>query len=254
MLINAAGNQREEGAEAAAHALDRLDRATAILCTSDVLALGVLDALRVRGLQAGRDVSVTGFDDIPEADAAGLTTIRQPSVERGRLAGELLLDPPEDPGCALRCPYRTWWSGVHHPGPNTANWRSHGPRSPGHVAGGRPPEVRNSAMPNAPVVDDGVHAREGRHHGQDLRQSMARTLRRAADRVEPRTPGGRSPHGPERGCLAHPAGERLVDIDVAVAQIEPPGCAGCWPPDRPACPRGVERMQARPHQPRTQPA
>ena len=84
MLINAAGNQREEGAEAAAHALDRLDRATAILCTSDVLALGVLDALRVRGLQAGRDVSVTGFDDIPEAEAAGLTTIRQPSVERGR--------------------------------------------------------------------------------------------------------------------------------------------------------------------------
>lgn len=97
VLINAAGNQREEGAEAAAHALDRLDRATAILCTSDVLALGVLDALRVRGLQAGRDTSVTGFDDIPEADAAGLTTIRQPSVERGRLAGELLLDPPEDP-------------------------------------------------------------------------------------------------------------------------------------------------------------
>ena len=89
-----------EGAEAAAHALDRLDRTTAILCTSDVLALGVLDALRVRGLQAGRDASVTGFDDIPEAEAAGLTTIRQPSVERGRLAGELLLDPPEDP--ALR--------------------------------------------------------------------------------------------------------------------------------------------------------
>lgn len=100
VLINAAGNQREEGAEAAAHALDRLDRATAVLCTSDVLALGVLDALRVRGLQAGRDVSVTGFDDIPEAGTAGLTTIRQPSVERGRLAGELLLDPPADP--ALR--------------------------------------------------------------------------------------------------------------------------------------------------------
>jgi DNA-binding LacI/PurR family transcriptional regulator len=96
-LINAAENNRETGAAAAAHALDRLDRATAILTTSDVLALGVLDALRVRGLRAGRDVSVTGFDDIPDAEATGLTTIRQPSVERGRLAGELLLDPPEDP-------------------------------------------------------------------------------------------------------------------------------------------------------------
>ncbi|WP_426508698.1 LacI family DNA-binding transcriptional regulator [Dactylosporangium sp. McL0621] len=97
LLINAADNSRDEGSAAAAHALDRLDRATAILTTSDVLALGVLDALRVRGLRPGRDVSVTGFDDIGEAEPAGLTTIRQPSVERGRLAGELLLDPPEDP-------------------------------------------------------------------------------------------------------------------------------------------------------------
>ena len=42
-------------------------------------------------------VSVTGFDDIPEAAGAGLTTMRQPSVERGRIAGEMLLDPPADP-------------------------------------------------------------------------------------------------------------------------------------------------------------
>ena len=97
-LINAADNARLAGAEAAAYALDRRDRATAVLTGSDVLALGVLDALAVRGLQPGRDVSVTGFDDIPEAAAAGLTTIHQPSVERGRLAGQLLLDPPEDPG------------------------------------------------------------------------------------------------------------------------------------------------------------
>ena len=96
-VINTVDNNRAEGAAAAAIALDRLDRATAILSTSEVLALGVLDALRVRGLRPGRDVSVTGFDDIPDAEAAGLTTISQPSVERGRLAGELLLDPPEDP-------------------------------------------------------------------------------------------------------------------------------------------------------------
>jgi len=96
-LINAADNDRAVGAEAAGYALDRLDRSTAIMATSDVLALGVLDALAQRGLRPGRDVSVTGFDDIPEAAVAGLTTIRQPSVERGRIAGELLLDPPADP-------------------------------------------------------------------------------------------------------------------------------------------------------------
>jgi DNA-binding LacI/PurR family transcriptional regulator len=95
-LINVAGNDRAEGEIAAAYALDRRDQATAILATSDVLALGVLDALRARGLRPGRDVSVAGFDDIPEAAEVGLTTIHQPSAERGRIAGELLLDPPTD--------------------------------------------------------------------------------------------------------------------------------------------------------------
>jgi len=101
-LINAAGNTRVAGAEAAAHALDRRDRATAVLATTDVLALGVLDALAARGQRPGRDVSVTGFDDIPEAATVGLTTIRQPSVERGRAVGELLSDPPEDPAARQR--------------------------------------------------------------------------------------------------------------------------------------------------------
>ena len=96
-LIQASTNSRVAGAEAAAFALDKRDPATAIVAGSDVLALGVLDALKVRGRRPGRDVSVTGFDDVPEAASAGLTTIRQPSVERGRLVGELLLDPPEDP-------------------------------------------------------------------------------------------------------------------------------------------------------------
>jgi DNA-binding LacI/PurR family transcriptional regulator len=96
-LIHTATNSRTAGADAAAFALDQRDPATAIVAGSDVLALGVLDALKVRGRRPARDVSVTGFDDVPEAATAGLTTLRQPSVERGRLVGELLLDPPEDP-------------------------------------------------------------------------------------------------------------------------------------------------------------
>jgi DNA-binding LacI/PurR family transcriptional regulator len=96
-VLGAVANSRDDGARAAAYALDRADRPTAILATSDLLALGVLDALAVRGLRAGHDVSVTGFDDIPDAGAAGLTTIRQDPIERGRRSGELLLDPPEDP-------------------------------------------------------------------------------------------------------------------------------------------------------------
>jgi DNA-binding LacI/PurR family transcriptional regulator len=96
-VVNAATNSRDQGAAAAGYALDRADRCTAILTYSDVLALGVLDALAVRGLRAGLDVSVTGFDDVPEAAAAGLTTIRQPAVDKGERVGELLLDPPADP-------------------------------------------------------------------------------------------------------------------------------------------------------------
>jgi DNA-binding LacI/PurR family transcriptional regulator len=97
MMINAVTNTRDQGEAAAASALDRADRCTAILTYSDVLALGVLDALAVRGLRAGHDVSVTGFDDVPEAASAGLTTVRQPAVEKGERVGELLLDPPTDP-------------------------------------------------------------------------------------------------------------------------------------------------------------
>ncbi|MDG4788939.1 LacI family DNA-binding transcriptional regulator [Micromonospora sp. WMMD1102] len=97
LLIHAAANSRAEGARAAGYALDRADRPTAVLAVTDLLALGVLDALAARGLRPGGDVSVTGFDDIPEAAAAGLTTIRQPAVRKGAIAGRLLLDPPEDP-------------------------------------------------------------------------------------------------------------------------------------------------------------
>jgi DNA-binding LacI/PurR family transcriptional regulator len=42
-------------------------------------------------------VSVVGFDDLPEAEVAGLTTIRQDPLARGQIAGGLLLDPPSDP-------------------------------------------------------------------------------------------------------------------------------------------------------------
>ncbi|MEV4537836.1 LacI family DNA-binding transcriptional regulator [Asanoa sp. NPDC049518] len=95
--VNVPGNCRDDGAAAAAHLLDRAPRPTAIAALSDIVALGVLDALRARGLQPGRDVSVVGFDDIPEAAAENLTTVHQPASERGRRSGELLLDPPADP-------------------------------------------------------------------------------------------------------------------------------------------------------------
>ena len=90
-------NSREAGAAAAAYLLDQAHPPTAVAAFSDILALGVLEALTARGLRPGHDVSVIGFDDIPEAGLASLTTVRQPAAQRGRLSGQLLLDPPADP-------------------------------------------------------------------------------------------------------------------------------------------------------------
>lgn len=66
---------------------------TAIFAASDQMALGVYEALRKEGLRVPEDVSVLGFDDLPEARWASppLTTVRQPLVEMGRLAARTLL-------------------------------------------------------------------------------------------------------------------------------------------------------------------
>jgi DNA-binding LacI/PurR family transcriptional regulator len=83
-------NSREAGAAGAAALLAGVADLSAIMCTSDILALGALDVLSARGL-AGR-LAVTGFDDVPAAAGAGLTTVRQPLEGKGRAAIELLLD------------------------------------------------------------------------------------------------------------------------------------------------------------------
>ena len=97
-------NSRVAGHTAGALVLDRKDRPTAVVAVSDVLALGVLDACVQRGLVPGVDISVAGFDDVPEAVIAGLTTVRQPICDKGRIAAELLLD-PERPERRITLPH-----------------------------------------------------------------------------------------------------------------------------------------------------
>jgi LacI family transcriptional regulator len=69
---------------------------TAIFTPSDRQAMGVLKAARERGLTVPGDVAVIGFDDLEMADYIGLTTIRQPLEESGRVAVDLLLARLED--------------------------------------------------------------------------------------------------------------------------------------------------------------
>jgi LacI family transcriptional regulator len=64
---------------------------SAIFAASDVQAFGVLDAAARAGRAVPGDLSVIGFDDIELAAAIGLTTVRQPLRESGRLGARLLL-------------------------------------------------------------------------------------------------------------------------------------------------------------------
>ena len=76
------------GFEAARILLERADRPTAILCFSDVLAYGVVQAAQDLGLRVPDDLSVVGFDDNPLAKRMrpALTTVRQDVAAKGRAA------------------------------------------------------------------------------------------------------------------------------------------------------------------------
>jgi DNA-binding LacI/PurR family transcriptional regulator len=78
----------------AGHRLSAMTDVTAVLCANDPMALGLLRSFAERGRQVPRDVSVVGFDDVPEAAffLPPLTTVRQDFGELGRRALHLLVD------------------------------------------------------------------------------------------------------------------------------------------------------------------
>lgn len=90
-------NHREHAARQVTEALQGSSPPTLVLATSDELAIGAVQAARAAGLEIGRDLAVTGFDDVPEAADYGLTTVRQPAADKGAQAATLLLAPgPSD--------------------------------------------------------------------------------------------------------------------------------------------------------------
>lgn len=78
--------------------LARREPPTAVFASSDVQATGVLAAARAAGLRVPEDLSVVGFDDIEMSAYAGLTTVRQPLFDSGRIGARLLLDALRDNG------------------------------------------------------------------------------------------------------------------------------------------------------------
>ena len=66
---------------------------TAVFLANDQMALGLLNALSEEGVSVPGDISVVGFDDVPEAAyyTPPLTTVRQDFAELGRRGDQLVL-------------------------------------------------------------------------------------------------------------------------------------------------------------------
>jgi LacI family transcriptional regulator len=90
---------RRAGAEAISELLARPDAPTAAVCFNDIVAFGVMLGLSDRGLLAGRDFAVAGFDDLPEAALSrpALTTVATHPFQVGEEAARLLLRRIADP-------------------------------------------------------------------------------------------------------------------------------------------------------------
>lgn len=82
----------EAGAAVAGQWLGATDRADGLVCANDELALAALTSLRAGSADVPGDVVVTGWDDVMAARyvSPGLTTVRQPMAELGRLAAQRL--------------------------------------------------------------------------------------------------------------------------------------------------------------------
>lgn len=73
--------------------LENHDKPTAVFLASDLMALGAMKAIKESGKSIPEDVAIVGFDDIPLAEYTEpeLTTVRQPSFQKGVMAARLLI-------------------------------------------------------------------------------------------------------------------------------------------------------------------
>jgi LacI family transcriptional regulator len=94
LIVNAGAFSEEEGRAAMQRLTGQRLAFTAVVAANDMLALGCYAACRERALRCPRDVSITGFNDMPFVDrlTPPLTTVRIQHGEMGRAAAQLVLD------------------------------------------------------------------------------------------------------------------------------------------------------------------
>ncbi|MBK9158271.1 MAG: LacI family DNA-binding transcriptional regulator [Micropruina sp.] len=84
---------RQGGLEIGRHILSAPNPPTAIIATSDIMAIGIMEAARILEVAIPAQLSVAGFDDQPEAQWTypALTTVRQSTETKGHRAGDFLV-------------------------------------------------------------------------------------------------------------------------------------------------------------------
>ncbi|MCB9134503.1 MAG: LacI family DNA-binding transcriptional regulator [Anaerolineales bacterium] len=97
------------GYEQAKILLSRAERPTAIVSCNDLMAFGAIRAAQELGLVVGKDLAITGFDDIPMSEHSNppLTTVNQPIYKIGTMVCDMLIhlirhEPVEEPQILLR--------------------------------------------------------------------------------------------------------------------------------------------------------
>ena len=92
LIVEAADLTIGAGDAAARVLLERDDRPSALVCQSDLLAVGAIRAGEALGLEVPRDLSVVGFDGVDLPWFSGtLTTVDQHGTEKGRTLGRMAL-------------------------------------------------------------------------------------------------------------------------------------------------------------------
>jgi len=81
------------GYQVASDLLDQPDPPSAIIALNDLMAFGAMSAVQERNLVVGKDISITGYDDIPMAEHSfpPLTTLNQPIYRIGEILCEMLI-------------------------------------------------------------------------------------------------------------------------------------------------------------------
>ena len=90
--IRHGGSSREFGRLAVDNLLSDKERPSALIAYNDLVAIGIMDAIRAAGLQVGKDIAVIGYDDIPEAtnQPVPLTSVSTPASKLGEMIGQAL--------------------------------------------------------------------------------------------------------------------------------------------------------------------